>query len=87
MTGKPLNPSCKKRWTYPRKGHGPLAVFTSLSSAQVFCAQHGYYIVYKCKYTVSAHTEQWNSYGVLYERDMPEGKALADKVMLLKKAR
>jgi hypothetical protein len=75
------------RWTHPEARCGPLAVFKTRKHARDFVRKLPEWCIYCCKYIPSVETKQWTPGVTLFPDEMPIGKALATKVMLLKKVR
>jgi hypothetical protein len=79
---------------YPKPGNGPLCVFKDLENAKVFAEKlrNTYYqviAIYECEYETTKRRKVWtinDPYGrTMY--DMPEGKALATWVWLVKRVK
>jgi len=79
-------------WTFPKKNWGPLAVFETREAARDFRrildpCYNDIMCIYRCKYVPSYSNYQYDNIGSVKDLcDMPDGKALAKKVMLLYKA-
>jgi hypothetical protein len=73
------------KWTEPKKGNGPLAVFSDLIFAKNFVLSSMNMEIYKCKYILSDKESVWSDYSVLTKKFFPEGTRLADKVMIFGK--
>ncbi len=72
------------RWTEDRPvGYGPLSVFTTRRAARDFKGWSTQRI-YRCRYEPSPCTAVWSpGNGGRLLNDLPSGKALAERVMLL----
>jgi hypothetical protein len=76
------------KWSFPKSGCGPLAVFESFGSALEFICDRSNKMIFKCKFVcVDLNTlgcnALWDKKNKLKFFDLPPGTILAKRVMLL----
>jgi hypothetical protein len=80
----------KEKWARPLRKNGPLTVFDSFSRAMIFLnsqTSQDYNRVFVCKYVPSKRKSVWDLEGRASLCRLPKGTILANRVMIISKAR